>query len=66
MKNKKESFNLKEVRHLSVNYAINCLNGYEGSFDMWYNKISPKWREIANQKTLYEIRQDKIENLLKE
>ncbi len=59
-----EFFNLKEVRHLAVNFAIHCSNGYEGSFDEWYNNISPQWREIANQKTKGEIRQGKIKKLL--
>lgn len=47
---KPDSFNLNEVRHLAVNYAINCEKGYKGSFDNWFNIISPEWREIANRK----------------
>ena len=61
----KKFFNLKEVRHLSANFAISCLNGYNGSFDDWFNKISPDWRKIANKKTLSEIRKEKLKKLLK-
>jgi hypothetical protein len=60
-----ENFNLKEVRHLAVNFAITSLNGYDGSFDEWYKNISPQWREIANRKTKGEIRKGKIKKLLK-
>jgi hypothetical protein len=43
-------FNINEMRHLAVNFAINCLKGYDGSFDDWYSNISPEWKKIANQK----------------
>lgn len=43
-------FNKDEMRHLAVNYAITCMNGYKGSFEDWYDTISPTWRDIANQK----------------
>lgn len=49
MKNKK-SFTFNQVRHLAVNYAINCQKGYEGSFEKWYNNISKDWIKIANKK----------------
>ena len=44
----KETYNSNELKHIAVNYAINCLHGYEGSFDDWFNILSPSWREIAN------------------
>ena len=47
---KRKIFNLDEMRHLAVNYAITSLNGYNGSFDSWYSRISPNWRKIANRK----------------
>lgn len=46
----RKEFNIDEMRHLAVNYAINCVKGYEGSFDEWYNTVSPDWRHIANEK----------------
>ena len=49
-KNSKELFNFDELRHLAVNYAITSLKGYNGSFENWYSKISPRWKEIANRK----------------
>ena len=61
----KKFYNLKELRHLSVNFAITCLNGYNGSFDEWFNKTSPDWRKIANRKTLSDIRKEKIKKILK-
>jgi len=45
-----QSFNLNELRHIAVNFAINCEKGYGGDFDSWFNKTSPDWREIANRK----------------
>lgn len=45
----KETYNENELRHLTGNYAINCLKGYNGSFDDWFKDISPMWREIANR-----------------
>jgi len=42
-------FNFNEVRHLAVNFAINCEKGYKGSFDDWYNGISSDWKKIANK-----------------
>ena len=45
---KGETFNMSELRHIAVNYAITCLHGYDGSFDKWFNGVSSDWREIAN------------------
>lgn len=45
-----ETFNKDEMRHLAVNYAIHCMKGYDGSFEAWYDNISPDWRKIANRK----------------
>lgn len=45
----KESFNLNEVRHLAINYAITCMKGYTGSFDDWFTNID-NWKAIANRK----------------
>lgn len=42
------NFNINELRHLAVNYAINCMKGYDGSFDDWFDNISKDWKEIAN------------------
>ncbi len=51
-----KKFNFFEVRHLAVNFAINCEKDYKGSFDAWYKHISPIWREIANKDNpAYEI-----------
>lgn len=41
-------FNLNELRHIAVNYAISCENGYHGDFDSWFNTISNEWRIVAN------------------
>lgn len=49
-KGDEELFNMNEVRHLAVNYAITCEKGYQDSFDNWYNHISSDWRKIANKK----------------
>lgn len=46
----KGTYNDDELRHIAVNYAIYCLNGYEGSFTDWFNRISKDWRKIANRK----------------
>ncbi|MDG1950630.1 MAG: hypothetical protein P8J32_07500 [bacterium] len=46
----KETYNFNELRHISVNYAINCLKGYDGSFDEYMKSVSPDWRKIANRK----------------
>lgn len=43
-------FNLDELRHIAVNYAITCEKGYNGDFDSWFNGISGEWRKIANRK----------------
>lgn len=49
-KEKEELFNLDELRHIAVNYAISCEKGFKGSFDSWFNTISPDWKKIANRK----------------
>jgi hypothetical protein len=46
----KETYNKNELRHITVNYAISCLKGYNGSFEDWLKGISQNWREIANRK----------------
>jgi hypothetical protein len=46
----KRTYNDDELRHIAVNFAIHCLNGYEGSFTDWFNGISKDWRKIANRK----------------
>lgn len=46
----KRKFNLNELRHIAVNYAISCEKGYKGDFDSWFNAISSEWRKIANRK----------------
>ena len=33
-----QTFTLEEVRQISVNFAINCQKGYEGSFDDWFTQ----------------------------
>lgn len=43
-----ELFNLAELKHIAVNYALHSLNGYTGSFDDWFKNIAPEWRRIAN------------------
>lgn len=49
--NTKESvYNTDELRHIAVNYAISCIKGSTAGFELWFNGLSPKWREIANQK----------------
>lgn len=50
-KNDKYKFNLNELRHIAINFAISCEKGYEGDFDRWFKTISPKWRKIANRKS---------------
>lgn len=47
---KSKKYNLNELRHIAVNFAITCEKGYQGDFDSWFNKISPDWRKIANSK----------------
>jgi len=49
IKKVKDSFNLKEVRHLASNFALAYGNGYKGSFDSWYSNIFSDWEKIANQ-----------------
>jgi len=46
----KRKFNLNELRHIAVNFAITCEKGYRGDFDSWLNGISGEWRKIANRK----------------
>ena len=46
----KRKFNLNELRHIAVNFAITCEKGYKGDFDSWFNGISDEWRKIANRK----------------
>jgi hypothetical protein len=46
----KRKFNLNELRHIAVNFAISCEKGYKGDFDSWFNGISGEWRKIANKK----------------
>lgn len=60
-----ETFNFKELSHLSGNYAISCMKGYDKSFLEFYKGLSPKWREIANRKTKAEIRKEKLKKLFK-
>ena len=43
-------FNLNELRHIAVNFAITCEKGYGGDFDSWFNSTSDEWRKIANKK----------------
>lgn len=43
-----QTYNFNELRHLSVNYALSCSNGYQGSFDDWFNTISDDWKKHAN------------------
>ena len=45
-----DTYNLSELRHIAANFSIYCERGYAGSFDDWFKKISPTWREIANRK----------------
>jgi hypothetical protein len=45
----KHKFNLKELRHIAVNFAISCENGYKMDFDNWFKDISGDWRNIANR-----------------
>ena len=49
----KRKFNLNELRHIAVNFAITCEKGYKGDFDSWFNGISVEWRKIANRKQFY-------------
>jgi hypothetical protein len=44
-----ELYNVDELRHVAVNYAINCMHGYEGNFEDWFSIASPSWRDIANR-----------------
>ncbi len=46
----KRKFNLNELRHIAVNFAITCEKGYKGDFDRWFNGESGEWRKIANRK----------------
>lgn len=45
---KNDSFNLNELRHIAVNFSVNCQKGYEGDFDTWFKCLSEEWRKIAN------------------
>jgi hypothetical protein len=57
----REDFNLYELRHIAVNFAINCEKGYQGSFDSWFAKINPKWRKLANKDNSdYEVPTEEI------
>lgn len=47
---KQKDYNSDELRHLAANYAITCMNGYDGSFEKWMEGLDPKWRKIANRK----------------
>lgn len=46
-------FNLNELSHIAVNFAINCEKGYKGDFNSWFNGISSDWRKIANREQYY-------------
>jgi hypothetical protein len=46
----KREFNLNELRHIAVNYAITYEKGYKRDFDSWFNGISSEWIKIANRK----------------
>jgi hypothetical protein len=45
----KETYSKDELRHLAVNYAINCEKGFQGSFDSWLENINPNWREYVQK-----------------
>ena len=45
-----EYYTLKEVQHLSGNFAMTIAKGYDKSFDEWFKNIEPSWRDIANGK----------------
>jgi len=45
----KDKYNINELRHIAVNFAITCQKGYNGSFDDWFNGVHTNWREIANR-----------------
>jgi hypothetical protein len=47
--NDEPKYSLDELRHIAVNFAINCEKGYKGDFDSWFNGISSDWRKIANK-----------------
>jgi len=44
-----ETYNFRELAHISGNYAISCETGYQGNFLDWYNGLSTGWRTIANR-----------------
>lgn len=46
----KRKFNINELRHIAVNFAITCEKGYKGDFDSWFSGTSDEWRKIANRK----------------
>lgn len=45
-----KEYNLNELKHIAVNFAINCEKGYQGDFESWLSGISDDWRIIANGK----------------
>jgi hypothetical protein len=43
MKNGRFSF--REMEVIAVEFAINCLNGYNGSFSDYMNSVNKNWRK---------------------
>lgn len=39
-----ERFSLREMEHISVNYAITCMNGFDRSFMDYMAGIKKDWR----------------------
>ncbi len=62
----KNLYNLNELRHIAVNYAVTCLqssDGWDIVFDDWLKNINPNWRHIANQKNIrVKLNKDKSSN----
>lgn len=52
-KNERDSFNKAELTHIAVNYATNCLKGYQGSFDDWFDNLNRDWVKVANKDNPY-------------
>ena len=42
-------YNLNELSHIAINFAISCENGYSKSFSEWMKGLDGDWRKVANK-----------------
>lgn len=43
---KKERYSFGEMEFVAVEFAKECLRGFEGSFEDYFNSLDKRWRKI--------------------